>query len=203
MDTIVFCAILALTALSLFLFFKKVTKLNERPSVLAWFIIACTTAIALTSFLYNLGEINNKSVAKGALFFANSSASAAIFLRLLYLGGYNLKLSTFDKVSGIIAIGILVYWFLLDDPFGANLCTQGLMIISYILILQRVIKTQGRSDDHLFWLCAVGMSILSLVSIQGGGILEAINTYRSIISTGVVLGAIWYFRLQTGIQRVT
>ena len=192
---ITFYLMIASTGLSVWLFFKNTEKAETRPSILAWLIISVTTAIALFSFVFNLQELNEENVAKGALFFANSGASAVIFLRLLYLGGYNLKLTKFDKVSSVTATGILIYWFLLDDPFGANLCTQGLMVISYMLIMERVIKTKGESDDQWFWLCAVCMSVLSLVSIQNGGVLETINTYRSIVSTGAVLGAIYYFRL--------
>ncbi len=191
-----FYLIVILTMLSVYLFFKKVEVAKAKPIILAWFIISITTIIALFSFIFNLQEINEESVNKGALFFANSGASAAIFLRLLYLGGYNLRLKVFDKISGIAALSILIYWLLSDNPFVANLCTQGLMVISYLLILERVFETQGESDDHWFWLCAVGMSILSLTSIQGGGILETVNTYRSIISTGAVLSAIYCFSFQ-------
>ena len=98
MDTS-FYSILALTGLSVWLFFRKIAKGNERPSILAWFIISLTTAIALFSFIFNLTEVNEENVGKGALYFANSGASAAIFLRLLYLGGYNLKLTAFYKIS--------------------------------------------------------------------------------------------------------
>jgi len=203
MGTIIFCLILVLTGMSVWVFFKNVTGANTRPSILAWFIISITTGIALASFLCNLSVLNEANIAKGALFFANFGASVVIFLRLLYLGGYNLKLSVFDKVSSVAATWILIYWFLSDDPVGANLCTQGLMIISYCLIIERVVKTKGKSDNRLFWWCAVGMSILSLVSIQGGGILEAVNTYRSIISTSAVLGTIYYFRVKQCAQKVT
>lgn len=199
MGTTILFLILILTGLSVYLFFKNVTEAGSKPSIIAWFIISITTGIALVSFICNLSVLNEANIAKGALFFANSGASTAIFLRLMYLGGHNLKLSPFDKVSSIAAIGILTYWFLLDDPFGANLCTQGLMVISYALIIERAVRTRGKSDDPLFWWCAVGMSVLSLISIQGGGILEAVNTYRSIISTIAVLGTIYYFRI--GVQR--
>ena len=191
-----FYLMLALTGLSVWLFFRNV-KGEQKPSVLAWLIIAVTTAIALFSFLLNLNELNGENVAKGALFFANSGASATILARLLYLGGYNLKLTKFDKFSAVAAVGILIYWFLFDDPFVANLCTQGLMVISYLLILERVFETKGVSDDHWFWMCAVGMSVLSLVSINDGGqLLETVNTWRSIVSTGAVLGSIYFFKLR-------
>ncbi|MBP9749758.1 MAG: hypothetical protein KBD21_03430 [Candidatus Pacebacteria bacterium] len=193
---ITFYFMLALTGLSVWLFFRNV-KGEKKPSVLAWLIITATTAIALLSFLFNLGELNGDSVAKGALFFANSGASATIVARLLYLGGYNIKLTTFDKFSALAAMGILAYWFLFDDPLVANLCTQGLMVISYILILERVFETKGVSDDHWFWITALGMSLLSLVSINDGGqLLETVNTWRSIVSTGTVLGSIYFFKLR-------
>ena len=192
-----FYLMIILTGLSVWLFFRRVTS-KSMPSVLAWLIITITTAIALFSFLSNLHEVNIKNVAKGALFFANSGASVAIFIRLLYLGGYNLRLTTFDKFSAVIAVSILAYWFLSNNPFVVNLCTQGLMIISYILILKRIFETKGMSDDHWFWVCAVGMSGLSLVSVNDGGqLLETVNTWRSIISTGAVLSLIYFFKLRS------
>ena len=187
---------LILTITSVWLFFKNVNE-KQKPSVLAWSIITITTAISLFSFLSNLDEMREENIVRGVLFFANSGASAIILARLLYLGGYNLKLTTFDKFSAVVTVGILIYWFQFNNPFVANLCTQGLMVISYLLILKRVFETKGKSDNHWFWLCAVGMSGLSFVSINDGGqLLETVNTWRSIISTGSVLSLIYFFKLR-------
>lgn len=191
---IVFSAILVLTVISVYTFFRKIDA-SRKPSLLAWFIIAVTAAISLGSYLAH-AEFSDEGIVRGALFFANSGASIAIFMRLLYLGGYNLRLSTFDKVSGIAACLIIPYWFVSADSFGANLSTQGLMVISYVLITKRVIESRGKSDDSRFWVLAFLMSILSVVSIWDGEVLEGVNTIRSIFSTGIVLGTIYYYRVR-------
>ena len=191
---VVFTAMLVLTALSVYTFFRKISA-EKKPSLLAWFIIAVTTAISLGSYLVH-SEFSEEGIMRGALFFANSGASLAIFLRLLYLGGYNLRLSSFDKFSGIVALAIIGYWLVSEDAFGANLSTQGLMVISYVLITKRVIESRGESDDAIFWALAVLMSVLSLISTYGGETLENVNTIRSIISTGVVLAVIYYYRMK-------
>lgn len=189
---VVFTIMLVLAALSVYTFFRNVSA-ERKPSILAWFIISITTAISLGSYLVH-SEFSEEGVVRGALFFANSGASLAIFMRLLYLGGYNLRLSSFDKISGIAAFAIIAYWSMLEDAFGANLSTQMLMVISYVLITKRVIESKGKSDDARFWFLAVLMSVLSLISTHGGDILENVNTVRSILSTGIVLGAIYYYR---------
>lgn len=184
---------IAITIISGWLFFKNI-KVGQNPSILGWFIALLTTSIALGSFIFNLDEISWDAMTKGSLFFANTGLCIFIFARIIFLGGLNFALRWFDWVSLSMSVLVIIYWLTNNDPFGANLAIQALMVVSYVLIIQRVVESKGTSDDPWFWSAAVVMSLISIASAQGGEILEIVNTWRSVVSTGIVFSLLLFFK---------
>ncbi len=169
--------------------YVRYTLKNPTQAVLAsWAVIFTTNLLSFGTYWTTkdhslTGNITN---AGGA------TSSCVIFLtvaRATWLSGRKPQFSKFQRwclgtALGILALWIAITWLAGASGFLPNLLTQVLMVIGYLVTVDKLLFANSVSEPKYAWGC-IAMSCLAGLcpAIAGGDVLAIVYSTRAVVSS--------------------
>lgn len=170
-----------------------------RPAVAHWFVL--NTAMSLAFWTYwnapehsLVGNIGN---------FTGMLSTNLNFFVVLWARWRDNELkyefTPFQKKSLFFAVSIVALWFVLRYVVGssyaaiiANLLTQVLMLVGYIMLIQRLQKSVQHSESMVVWASIFAASTFSFFpAFLKGDWLAMLHATRGTVSSAPVVWLIW------------
>ncbi len=141
-----------------------------RPAAAHWFVLNAAICLAFWTY-WNAPEHSIRGNIGNfvGVFSTNLNFFAALWARwrdneLKY------EFTSFQKQSLALAVGIVVLWYVLRYVVGsgpaaitANVLTQVLMVVGYIMLIQRLLSTATHSESLLVWAGICASTIFAVV----------------------------------------
>lgn len=153
---------------------------------LATFIVATVTFV-LAIFMYSKKpEFSVKS--NIALFSSALSAFIVLLVLFVKIGSDKIVFNNLQKGCLLFCLGIVMVWFITDNPFVSYVLLQINALISYLPVYERNLKAQRNQDSFILWTSILFSNIVASYAVWEKGDLESwIFIARAVPSTLLVV----------------
>lgn len=163
-----------------------------KPVLASWIIITGTMTLSFATYWTspNHNIINNSANA------ASLIATLSILIALLFLRMCNrdaVKFSKFQRwslfVSGIIALfWVVLVWVFHGTGIIPNILTQVLMIVGYVVTVQKLWSSTKNTESMVLWSCiALGCGVSLYNAIASRDSLAILYALRSTFSSATIV----------------
>jgi hypothetical protein len=125
----------------------------------------------------------------GILNLVDVLANVIIVTTIILFSGIKVKFRSFEKWYLIVALLIILFWLLTDNPFKANLLIQTLILVGYFPTIQKLVVEKKNTEPLWAWVIVYSAGLLALYpAINSGSILPMIYVGRTLIMQAVIIG---------------
>lgn len=173
--------------------YVTVTGEKVRPVLASWAVFACTMLLSFATYWTAPGHsiISNASNAASVL-----SAVSMLFF-LAYRERKKIVFSPFQKVCLKISGLIIIFWIVLvwgfhGTGFVPNILTQVLMVIGYVVTVQKLLLANKNTESFGIWGCITVASAIALYTgIVSHDILAILYATRATVTSAIVVGLMY------------
>ena len=170
-----------------------ILKGNYRPVLASWII---NSAAILLSFITYWTSPNHTAIG-GSLNIASTATIWSILVATYMKHKGPLTFSPFQQSCLWASLGIAVIWCVVKLVLGGtgflpNIFTQILMIIAYVVNIQKVWKATTHSEPLFIWWCVLFGSIVAIGTAHlKHDLLAGVYAIRSTVMCGILLFALY------------
>lgn len=85
---------------------------------------------------------------------------------------------------------IIAFWLITRKHLITNLLVQGILVIAYFPVVNRMLRTGENHESYLIWGGMLLTALLALLSVDGE--LALIYTLRAVVSISLLMGLMYY-----------
>jgi hypothetical protein len=173
-------------------YYFLISRKKIRPALAMWVFFFLAVALSLFTYLKE-GDFSiwDNILNTADLFFVGS-----VTLTIFFFGDRSSRFNRFDIGCLAVVIGIVIFWMFTHNHFVTNLLVQGILVIAYFPVINRMVRSGENHESYLIWggmLLAAGMALP-----VSSGDLALIYTLRAIISILLLMGLMLYTDLKSG-----
>lgn len=163
-----------------------------KPVLASWIIIAGTMTLSFATYWTSPRHNIISNAANAASVIAALSILIALFYLHIYKHGA-IRFSKFQKwsllISGIIALfWVTLVWVFHGTGIVPNILTQVLMIVGYIVTIQKFWRSTENTESMVLWSCiTLGCGIALYTGIVSGDFLAILYASRATLSAATVV----------------
>jgi hypothetical protein len=167
-------------------YFFLISRKKIRPALAMWVFFFLAVALSLFTYLKE-GDFSiwDNILNTADLFFVGS-----VTLTIFFFGDRSSRFNRFDIGCLAVVIGIVIFWMFTHNHFVTNLLVQGILVIAYFPVINRMVRSGENHESYLIWggmLLAAGMALP-----VSSGDLALVYTLRAIISILLLMGLMFY-----------
>ena len=182
-------SVFAVSALNLTLavyYYRLISKNKIRPSLAMW--VFFTLAVGMSLFTYIRED--SHSIWDNVLNTTDLVFVSAVTVSILLFGDHSTRFNRFDLFClGAVAL-IIAFWLITRNHLITNLLVQGILVIAYFPVVNRMLHTGENHESYLIWGGMLLTALLALLSVDGE--LALIYTLRAVISILLLIGLMYY-----------
>jgi hypothetical protein len=146
-----------------------------RPSLAMWVFFTLAVGMSLFTFLKegNHSPWDNVLNTTDLLFVSSVTVSIVLF------GDRSTRFNRFDLGCLLVVALIVVFWFITRNNVTTHLMVQGILVIAYFPVVNRMIRTRENNESYLLWGGMLLAALLALLSTEGS--LALIYTARAVV----------------------
>ena len=172
-------------------YIKDILKGNTKPHRIAWIIFITLSGI---SFFAQLAEGATNSLWVPAVLFTQAIIIFALSIKR-GIGGF----STYNIISLVLSVLIMIVWVITKSPAIAIMCTVSVNTIGKIMVAIKVYKLP-HSEYLPTWLYSVVASILSAMAVGKMDWILLLTPIQNAITVGAIAAIIIYRRKVSAIK---
>lgn len=160
-----------------------------KPSLAMWVFFTLAVGLSLITYMkegsYSLWDnvLNTTD-----LFFVST-----VSLSILLFGDRSSRFNRFDLFCLGAVAGIVIFWFITQNHTVSHLLVQGILVIAYFPVVNRMIRTGENNENYLLWGGMLLASLLALFSTEGT--LAFVYTVRAVVCILLLMGLmVWVDR---------
>jgi hypothetical protein len=194
---IIIGAVTLLNVILAIYYFRLIALKKIRPALAMWVFFFLAVALSLFTYLKE-GDFSiwDNILNTADLFFVGS-----VTLTIFFFGDRSSRFNRFDIGCLAVVIGIVIFWMFTHNHFVTNLLVQGILVIAYFPVINRMVRSGENHESYLIWggmLLAAGMALP-----VSSGDLALVYTLRAIISILLLMGLMFYTDLRRGRKNKT
>ncbi|HOP13455.1 hypothetical protein [Lentimicrobium sp.] len=182
-------SVFAVSALNLALavyYYRLISKNKIRPSLAMW--VFFTLAVGMSLFTYIREDSHN--IWDNVLNTTDLVFVSAVTVSILLFGDHTTRFNRFDLFClGAVTL-IIAFWLITQNHLITNLLVQGILVIAYFPVVNRMLHTGENHESYLIWGGMLLTALLALLSVDGE--LALIYTLRAVISILLLIGLMYY-----------
>ncbi|HPF64604.1 MAG: hypothetical protein M9926_09545 [Lentimicrobium sp.] len=182
-------SVFAVSALNLALavyYYRLISKNKIRPSLAMW--VFFTLAVGMSLFTYIRED--SHSIWDNVLNTTDLVFVSAVTVSILLFGDHTTRFNRFDLFClGAVTL-IIAFWLITQNHLITNLLVQGILVIAYFPVVNRMLHTGENHESYLIWGGMLLTALLALLSVDGE--LALIYTLRAVISILLLIGLMYY-----------
>jgi hypothetical protein len=156
-------------------------KQRIKPALAMWIFFTIAVGISLTTYM----KADHFSLLDNILNTTDLALTAIISIAIYLFGDHSTRFSRFDK-GCLIAVSIIVlFWFVTKNHVVTHTLTQGILVIAYFPVINRLWKTRENGESFLIWSGMLLAPVLSLLSSKGT--LATIYSVRAIVCISLLM----------------
>jgi hypothetical protein len=146
-----------------------------------WFFFTIAVAMSLTTYMAEGDFSLWDNILNSTDLLLVTTVTVFIFL----YGDTSTKFTRFDKFCLIAVLLITLFWFITKAHFLSHLLIQGILVIAYLPVIQRLWKSKENTEPFSVWILLMIAPLFALISSKG--ILAAVYSVRAIASTAILM----------------
>ena len=166
-------------------YIKDILKGNTKPHRIAWIIFITLSGI---SFFAQLAEGATNSLWVPAVLFTQAIIIFALSIKR-GIGGF----STYNIISLVLSVLIMIVWVITKSPAIAIMCTVSVNTIGKIMVAIKVYKLP-HSEYLPTWLYSVVASILSAMAVGKMDWILLLTPVQNALTVGIIAAIIYQRR---------
>ena len=182
-------SVFAVSALNLTLavyYYRLIYKNKIRPSLAMW--IFFTLAVGMSLFTYIRED--SHSIWDNVLNTTDLLFVSAVTVFILLFGDRTTRFNRFDLYClGAVTL-IIAFWLITQNHLITNLLVQGILVIAYFPVVNRMLHTGENHESYLIWGGMLLTALFALLSVDGD--LALIYTLRAVVSISLLMGLMYY-----------
>ena len=171
-------SVFAVSALNLTLavyYYRLISKNKIRPSLAMW--VFFTLAVGMSLFTYIRED--SHSIWDNVLNTTDLLFVSAVTVSIILFGDHTTRFNRFDLFClGAVAM-IIAFWLITRKHLITNLLVQGILVIAYFPVVNRMLRTGENHESYLIWGGMLLTALLALLSVDGE--LALIYTLRAVV----------------------
>lgn len=113
-----------------------------------------------------------------------------------------LSFNRVQYVSLAVMVGIVVYWYLNQDPIVTFVATQALMVLAYIPTLAKAKELKKAFDSPTNWILLTVVSVVAgAIPFLSGNVLGELAAVRAFALSSLTVGTLLYYDRLNGYTR--
>lgn len=163
-------------------YYYLISRKKIRPALAMWVFFFLAVALSLFTYLKN-GDFSvwDNILNTADLFFVGS-----VTLSIIIFGDSHSRFNRFDMGCLLVVAGIIVFWLFTHNHFITNLLVQGILVVAYFPVVNRMLTSGENHESFLIWGGMLLAAILAMPVSEGD--LALIYTARAIISILALMG---------------
>ncbi|KAF5069375.1 hypothetical protein DSECCO2_233630 [anaerobic digester metagenome] len=182
-------SVFAVSALNLTLavyYYRLIYKNKIRPSLAMW--VFFTLAVGMSLFTYIRED--SHSIWDNILNTTDLLFVSAVAVSIFLFGDHTTRFNRFDLFClGAVAL-IIAFWLITRNHLITNLLVQGILVIAYFPVVNRMLRTGENHESYLIWGGMLLTALLALLSVDGE--LALIYTLRAVVSITLLMALMYY-----------
>jgi len=156
-------------------------KQKIKPALAMWIFFTIAVGISLATYL----KADNYSLLDNILNTTDLALTLIVSIAIYLFGDHTTRFSKFDKGCLIGVSVILLFWLISKNHVITHALTQGILVIAYFPVIDRLWKTRENSESFVIWIGMLLAPVLSLLSSKGT--LATIYSVRAIVCILILL----------------
>lgn len=150
-----------------------------------------TLAVGMSLFAYM--KQDSHSLFDNILNTTDLLFTGSVTISIILFGDRSTRFNRFDLGCLLIVALIVLFWLITHNHIVTHLMVQGILVIAYFPVVNRMIRTKENNESYLIWSGMLLASVLALFSTKGG--LAIIYTSRAVVCITLLMGImIWIDR---------
>lgn len=146
-----------------------------RPSLAMWSFFTLAVGMSLITYLRE----GNHSPWDNILNTTDLLFVSSVTLSILLFGDPSTRFNRFDLGCLLFVALIVIFWFITDNNVITHLMVQGILVIAYFPVVNRMVRTRENNESYLLWGGMLLASVLALFSVKGS--LAIVYTSRAVV----------------------
>ena len=170
-------------------YFRLIRRKKIKPSLAMWVFFTLAVGLSLITYMKEGTHSLWDNVLNTTDLFFVSTVSPTILL----FGDRSSRFNRFDLLCLGAVAGIVIFWFVTRNHTLSHLLVQGILVIAYFPVVNRMIRTGENHESYLLWGGMLLASVLALFST--GGTLAFVYTIRAVVCILLLMGVmVWVDR---------
>lgn len=171
-------------------YYYLISRKKIRPALAMWVFFFLAVALSLFTYLKN----DNFSVWDNILNTADLFFVGSVTLSIIIFGDSHSRFNRFDMSCLVVVAGIMLFWLFTQNHFITNLLVQGILVIAYFPVVNRMLTSGENHESYLIWGGMLLAAVLAMPVSEGD--LALIYTARAIISILALMGLMLFTDLK-------
>lgn len=171
-------------------YYRLIYTKKIRPSLAMWVFFTLAVGISLLSYM----KAGNHSLWDNVLNTTDLFFVSSVMVSILLFGDSSTRFNRFDTGCLIVVGLIVVFWLFTQNHLITNLLVQGILIIAYFPVVNRMVKTKENHESYLIWAGMLLAAALALLSARGE--LAVIYSLRAVVCIALLMTLM--YRTDTG-----
>ncbi|MBL7904368.1 MAG: hypothetical protein JNL22_05045 [Bacteroidales bacterium] len=170
-------------------YFRLIRRKKIKPSLAMWVFFTLAVGLSLITYMKEgTHSLWDNVLNTTDLFFVST-----VSLTILLFGDRSSRFNRFDLLCLGAVAGIVIFWFVTRNHTLSHLLVQGILVIAYFPVVNRMIRTGENHESYLLWGGMLLASVLALFST--GGTLAFVYTIRAVVCILLLMGVmVWVDR---------
>jgi hypothetical protein len=171
-------------------YFYLISRKKIRPALAMWVFFFLAVALSLFTYLQN----ENFSIWDNILNTADLFFVGSVTLSIVIFGDTHSRFNRFDMGCLVVVAGIVVFGLLTHNHFVTNLLVQGILVVAYFPVVNRMLSSGENHESYLIW---GGMLLAAVLALPvSAGNLALIYSARAVISILALMGLMLFTDLK-------